>query len=464
MSTAVEAAVNLNEIAAAWREARRIYPIYAALIRQFDLGLSPNKELESPINRSDKAALDRIAKWFEEVDAKCEVWQLRQVLQTAGWVSEEQLRAMARRHVSKKAHDAKLRDKVDFLIVQYYAHHCPDTHDGNLTFENVAKVLQNITGQADREPGFCGKLNEVIAELSLCKSLKDVLAKKIIERTRDIKERLGEAYFACDSLVAFARFNFMLRLGFFRLMHADLHAIRAALHAMEQRGQSVCDCSRAGLSAEEPLAELRRICDEWKKPFRAAYSAAVNFQQIISVRDAVEAAVKAPVAAVHAAPAAKASLATEPARVQEATSKVEVPASPKQITVEECIEQIAERLLHTTIKNASVTNVMFGSLKVMLASWEVSAFTHGGDDVSDMLQRAVAARVALQLAIEEKKEKRVAAIKESIAAAHAEAAQVQELIAAAKEQKNIDAAVNLAASSKRLLSLIAEAENLGQGE
>jgi hypothetical protein len=66
----------------------------------------------------------------------------------------------------------------------------------------------------------------------------------------------------------------------------------------------------------------------------------------------------------------------------------------------------------------------------------------------------------LQLAIEEKKEGRTASIKESIAAAHAEAAQMQERIAAAKEQKNVDAAVNLAASSKRLLALIAEAEQL----
>jgi hypothetical protein len=461
MTTVVQGAVNLNEIAAAWREARRIYPIYAALIRQFDLGVLPNKDLESPINRSEPTALDRIANWFDEVDSKCEVWQLRQVLQTAVWVSDDQLRAIARRHLIKQTRDAMLRDKVDYLIVQYYAHHCPeDAHNNrNITFKHVAEVLQEVTGPADTEPGFVRELDSILADLSGCASLKDLIAKKIVERTRAIKERLGDQYFACDSLVTFARFNFILRLGFFRLMHADLHAIRAALHAMEQRGQSVCDCSKAGLSATEAISELRNICHEWKKPFRAAYSAAVNFQQIISLRQVVEAAVSSP------APKADPALASPPVAstagtALQATSKVEVPASPKQITVEECIEQIAERLLHTAIKNASVTNLMFGSLKVMLASWEVSAFKHGGDDTSDTLQRAVAARVALQLAIEEKKEGRTASIKESIAAAHAEAAQMQERIAAAKEQKNVDAAVNLAASSKRLLALIAEAEQL----
>ena len=44
--------------------------------------------------------------------------------------------------------------------------------------------------------------------------------------------------------------------------------------------------------------------------------------------------------------------------------------------------------------------------------------------------------------------------------AHAEAAQIQEQVARAKEAKNIDAAVNLAASGKRLLALMEEAEKL----
>ncbi len=49
---------------------------------------------------------------------------------------------------------------------------------------------------------------------------------------------------------------------------------------------------------------------------------------------------------------------------------------------------------------------------------------------------------------------------EAIKAAHAEAAQLQELIAKAKDARNIDAAVNLAASAKRLLAGIEEAEKL----
>jgi hypothetical protein len=240
-------------------------------------------------------------------------------------------------------------------------------------------------------------------------------------------------------------------------MHADLHAIRFALHAMEQRGQSACDCSSAGLSQYEPIKHLRAICHDWKKPFRAAYSS-TNFQQIISVRKAVEAAAQAPAPPPATEPAPSVAAAADPPI---ATSKVEVPASTPMLSIEDCIEQIAERLLHTSIKNASVTNLMFGELKVMLASWEVMAFTRGGDDVSDVLQRAVAARVALNLVMHAKQGNALVDLRPTLAAAHAEAAQMQEHIAKAKEKKDIDAAVNLAASSKRLISLTAEAEKLG---
>lgn len=448
-ATATKPAVNLNEIAASWREARRIYPVYAALIRQFDLGVRSSAELESPINRSEPEVLARIARWFDEVDDKCEVWQLRQVLQTAAWVNDDQLRSMVLRHLNKADRNGKVRDKIDYLVVQYYAHHSPeDAHNQNITFKHVAEAVKVLTGPVESEPSFAADLDKVLNDLGRCSSLKHLLEKKLIERSREIKEQAGQNYFEAGSIVAFARFNFMMRLGFFRLMHADLHAIRFALHAMEERSQSECDCSSAGLSKNEPIAQLRQICYDWKKPFLAAYSAAVNFRQIVDVRAAVEAAATAP------APAPKKTVDPAPKPAIVGTPKPQ----PKLPTIEECIEQIAERLLHTTIKNAQVTNLTFGDLKILLASWEVEAFTHGGNESADTMQRAVAARVALSLAMEEKKSGRAGDISEAIGWAHAEAAQIQERIAEAKEKKNIDAAVNLAATSKRLVALAADAE------
>ncbi|MEO6119607.1 MAG: hypothetical protein ABIP12_02870, partial [Terriglobales bacterium] len=282
-------------------------------------------------------------------------------------------------------------------------------------------------------------------------------------------------------------------------VQADLHAIRFALHGMEGRGQTECDCSAAGLSAQEPLRDLRQLCHEWKKPFRAAYSAGANFKQLVAVRTAVEKAFAAPapikkeeipvaeaatalleaaaksvqsVPVVKAAPVAKAVAAAvspaksavpaaKPAPKPAAPAKAPAaPEAPAALTLEACLEQIATQLINTAPKAAPVTNVVIGTTKLLLASWEVAAFVRGGDDVSDSLQRAVAARALLNVQVAAVKADGTADLMGAIDAAHLEAAQLQELIAEAKDAKNIDAAVNLAASAKRLLGAIDEAEKL----
>jgi hypothetical protein len=102
--------------------------------------------------------------------------------------------------------------------------------------------------------------------------------------------------------------------------------------------------------------------------------------------------------------------------------------------------------------------VLIGGTKILLASWEVAAFVRGGDDASDALQRAVAARAIVNLAVERKKRGETVDMGLAISLAHSEASQIQERIAEAKDKKNIDAAVNLAATAKRLLSALDEAE------
>jgi len=260
-----------------------------------------------------------------------------------------------------------------------------------------------------------------------------------------------------------------MRLGFFRLMHADLHAIRFALHEMEKRGQKVCDCSAAGLSKEEPLANIREICHDWKQPFRAAYSAGNNFKQLVATRNAVEAAMRAPAPEPKKAEPTPAPVVAAVAPVTKAESPKPQPVAPTPsaapatpaISIDTCLEQIAEQLLNVKAGTKPVSNVVVGTTKLLLASWEVAAFTHGGDDIADTLQRAVAARVILSMAVEQKRANATADLKSAIGIAHAEAGQIQERIAEAKDAKNIDAAVNLAATSKRLLTLVAEAEKLG---
>jgi hypothetical protein len=104
--------------------------------------------------------------------------------------------------------------------------------------------------------------------------------------------------------------------------------------------------------------------------------------------------------------------------------------------------------------------VQMGSARLMLSSWELAAFVRGGDEISDALQRAVAARALLFQGVEKCKRGQPAPLPGLARMAHAEAARIQEQVARAKDARNIDAAVNLAASGKRLLALMEEAEKL----
>jgi hypothetical protein len=527
MSTAL-APAQLNEIAAQWRVARQLYPVYAVVVRQHKLALEPSRDLEYPVDRSEPEALDRVRHWFAEADSKIEVWQLRQVLQTSELGSEPALRALVTRILEKEEHTESDRDKADFLLAQYFFHCAPEKlHSTEPTLDDVALVLEPVLGECVTEaPPWLTPLEEIVAELKQCQSLSDMLARGTLARARQLKIEAGDKFFGSSSLLVFTRFNFLVRGTFVRLIHNDLHAIRFALHGLEQRGQKSFDCTVAGLGAAETPDHLRQFCHEWKTLFRAAYSSGQSFQQLIKLRELLEAALAAPVPQVAPAPAPKPepvaqvapvappqrekkkeapktapaaavaqskpvtpapaakpapvakpaaeSVRREIAAAYQAAPKAEKPAAKAPIAIggkpapaaaaqaadiEGCLDQIATQLLKDNAKKSvAVTAVTVAGQKLMLSSWEAAAFVEGGDDVSDALQRAVAARALLSRVAEEHKQGNDANVPAALIAAHEEAAALQAQVAQAKEKKNIDGAVNLAATARRLIALMEELE------
>jgi hypothetical protein len=89
-------------------------------------------------------------------------------------------------------------------------------------------------------------------------------------------------------MVAFARFSFMMRRVFFRLMHDDLNAILDGLRELEKRGINSLDCRRAQFSADEPTTRLRMICQSWKVMFHAEYSSGQPLRMLVDLRAAVD--------------------------------------------------------------------------------------------------------------------------------------------------------------------------------
>jgi hypothetical protein len=93
-------------------------------------------------------------------------------------------------------------------------------------------------------------------------------------------------------MAAFARYSFMIRRVFFRLMHDDLNAILDGLRELERSGVRTLDCRRAQFSAAEPTARLRMICQSWKVMFHAEYSSGQPLRMLVDLRASVDDALR----------------------------------------------------------------------------------------------------------------------------------------------------------------------------
>jgi hypothetical protein len=512
------AAANSIQTADFWRVARRLYAVYAELDRTFELGMPVCAELETatdPAAPEAPEAMERAGQWFDQIDQRVQVWQLRQLLQSTGLQNEENLRYLIARHLEKQQKTESDKDKINFLLVQYFAH-CSPQGLNQLSLAEVARVLEPALGSlAQSFPEWAASLDDKLKKLDDSSSLEELQNSGALQEVRELKLAVGDDYFAPGFLVAFTRFNFLARRAFFKAMHQDLHAIRAAVNQLEQRGISTVDCRDAGLTENESLEQVRHVVHQWKTPFRAPYSGGSSFLQLILLRHALQYALAqahqvelapgvpaqpvAPFAAaparavaaieeipVVAVPAPVAEMATEtpaeefpvlevntPAE-QAAPDLISRPAQPQHAgsapTAEEqaeeedyllrCVADIADQLKAIPAKNSpSVSAIVLGGCKLLIATWEAQAFSQE-DPAALVLQRTVAARTILHVCMERHKKSEPTDLAAALDIARAQVTVMKEQVEKAKESKNIDAAVNLAATSKRLLSLIAEGEKL----
>ena len=297
-TTAVRATEKTETPPQRWVEAQLVFPLYRAMAEQFNLS-GPPCTLEDlcGLNRREDL-LQAVRAWFDQMDQGTPVHQVRQLLQTNYAAAEKNLRAFALRLLRKPSKQASDRNKVDFVIVQYFAACAPQhvaTRD--VSYADTALVLGPILGHVSPQtPATLKPLETILEGARQCGSLAELLHSKLLEQGRQIKDGLGDGFYHTDALVAFCRFNYLLRRAFIRLSHADLRATRDALCQLEGCGIDRMDCRAAGLSAAEPVAELHRICSDWKHPFRAEfneYSIPTMLERLIALRAAAEAALAA---------------------------------------------------------------------------------------------------------------------------------------------------------------------------
>jgi hypothetical protein len=534
--TTTTATPNLGEVAEFWRVARRLYTVYVELDRTFELGMPSCPELEDSTDRAEPQAMESVLQWFDQIDQHVQVWQLRQLLQSTSLQSEENLRYLIARHLDKPHKSEADKDKIDFLLVQYFAHCAP--HGLNETaLEEVARVLEPAMGKTAKSfPEWAASLDDKLKKLNESNSLEDLQNSGALQEVRELKLAVGDEYFEPGFLVAFTRFNFLARRAFFQAMHLDLHAIRTAVNRLEELGYSTIDCRDAGLTESESLEQVRHVVHQWKTPFRAPYSGGSSFLQLILLRHALqltletaeqnaaqvavpehspvsaeaatEAAVQAPqsqpkvsptqeqpiaapVQAIKAeapaqkeikavavpaaavetpAPQAGAAKSSERA-VSDLISRTAQPAESGAATSAEaqaeeedylvrCVADIREQLESAPAKNfPAVSAIVLGGCKLLIATWEAQAFVQE-DATARALQRTVAARTILHVCMDRHKKGEPTDLAAALDIGRAQVEEMKQHVEKAKEAKNIDAAVNLAATAKRLLSLIGEGEKL----
>ena len=65
--------------------------------------------------------MSRDLDWLQTVDQQTHAVHLRQLLASPSATNEKSLRAFLHRQLSKPSKDGEVRDKIDLLVVQYFA-------------------------------------------------------------------------------------------------------------------------------------------------------------------------------------------------------------------------------------------------------------------------------------------------------------------------------------------------------
>lgn len=285
-------ASEVRNLASTWASWRRLYPLYKALANEFVLELHPCAVLDEPLETPSAEALDNAGKWFAEMDARIQIHHLRQFAQTSASMNEAALRDFVLHHLHKRDRSDRDRDKIDFLLVQLFSQHAPaQARDVDLSIRVVAKALEPVLGPVEvGAPEFLKPVNNLLQEASRAKNLNALFTSRIIERGREVKSSCGSKFYEPLALAAFARFGFLIRRTFFRLMHQDLNSILDGLRELEARGVATLDCRKAQFSAEEPINRLRMICQSWRVMFQAEYSSGQPLCILVDLKTAIEAA------------------------------------------------------------------------------------------------------------------------------------------------------------------------------
>lgn len=279
-----------RDLATQWSSARKLYPIYFELSREFVIEAKPCSDLESGIDTPGRESVEQANLWLAEMDQRIQVHQLRQFLQTSTLVNQDSLVDLLQHFLAQQEKNDSVRDKIDFLLVQYFSQVVPSgTEDDDVDLAYVAQTLEPALGTVELKiPVWLNGLDRVLESARHCKSLDELLHGGILAQGRKAKTQAGDLFFLPVALAGFTRFGYLMRRVFFHLMHGDLNAILDGLNELEEKGVETIDCRRAQFSEQEPILRLRMICQSWKVMFQAEYSSGQPLRMLVDLRASVD--------------------------------------------------------------------------------------------------------------------------------------------------------------------------------
>ncbi len=288
-------ATNSARAAEQWRLTRRLYPIYAALALQFDLGQPPyGEDLRGVETKSEPEVLESVERWLAQMDERIQAHQFRHVLQGSDVAKTEQkLHALVERYHSKRNKGEADRDKLDFLLAHYFSACAPPSlHEREVRLEDVADVLEPVLGECSSVlPGWLAPLEQLVELLRSATSLADLNERKIIPRGRQLKAACQQMYFGSSALVAFTRFNYIVSRTLFRLMNSDIAASERAITQLRSWNVLAVDCTGAQLDPDQSLASVAEILTNYKTRRAGEYGIDDSLRRVIQLRAALETAV-----------------------------------------------------------------------------------------------------------------------------------------------------------------------------
>src|SRR5206468_12144702 len=140
--------------------------------------------------KPDLETFSQVHEWLDSMDQRVLVHQLRHLLQmTTLNASETGLRALIQRHLRKTKKSSVDRDKIDFLLVQYFALCAPaKIYHKQIEPADVAHVMEPVLGEVAPDPlAWCEPLEKMTESLRGFRSLREFLKTNFIVHGRKAK-------------------------------------------------------------------------------------------------------------------------------------------------------------------------------------------------------------------------------------------------------------------------------------